>query len=54
MGEQKPVAPRRDIYQGDALPTPPPPELTAIRDRYHDQPEALITVLEEIQEHHYL
>lgn len=43
---------RQYLYQGDPLSTPPPPELTTILDRHRDQPDALITVLEEIQEHY--
>ena len=43
---------RQYLYQGDALAAPPPPELTAILDRHRQQPDALITVLEEIQEHY--
>jgi NADH-quinone oxidoreductase subunit E len=40
------------VYQGDPLAAPAPPELATIFDRYRGQPDALITVLEEIQ-HHY-
>ena len=40
------------VYQGDPLAAPPPPELAAIFDRYRGQPDALITVLEEIQRHY--
>jgi NADH-quinone oxidoreductase subunit E len=43
---------RKHIYQGDPLTAPPPPELAAILDRYRGQPDALITVLEEIQSHY--
>jgi NADH-quinone oxidoreductase subunit E len=43
---------RRYIYQGDQLASPPPPELAAILDRYRGQPDALISVLEEIQDHY--
>ncbi len=41
---------RQYLYQGDPLAAPPPPELTAILDRHRGQPDALITVLEEIQD----
>ena len=40
---------RKVAYLGDPLNAPPPPELTAILDRHRGQPDALITVLEEIQ-----
>ena len=44
---------KKQVYRGDPLKNePPPPELAAILDRYRGQPDALITVLEEIQ-HHY-
>jgi len=52
MGDQQPTALRRYIYQGDPLLAPPPPELAAILERYRGQPDALITVLEEIQDHY--
>jgi NADH:ubiquinone oxidoreductase subunit E len=48
----KDTASRRYIYQGDPLLAPPPPDLAAILDRYHGQPDALITVLEELQDHY--
>jgi NADH:ubiquinone oxidoreductase subunit E len=43
---------RQYLYQGDPLAVLPPPELEAILDRHRDQPDALITVLEEIQDHY--
>jgi NADH:ubiquinone oxidoreductase subunit E len=43
---------KKNIYRGDGLVDPPPPELAAILDRHRGHPDALITVLEEIQ-HHY-
>jgi len=43
---------KKHIYRGDTLIGPPPPELITILDSYRGQPDALITVLEEIQ-HHY-
>lgn len=43
---------KKHIYRGEAQLEAPPPELAAILDRYRGQPDALITVLEEIQ-HHY-
>lgn len=43
---------RRYVYQGDPLAAPPPADLTPILERYWGQPDALITVLEEIQHHH--
>lgn len=49
---QQPTALRRYIYQGDPLLAPPPPELAAILECYCDQPDALITVLKEIQDHY--
>ena len=52
MGAQKPTALRRYIYQGDPLLAPPPQELAAILERYRGQPDALITVLEEMQDHY--
>lgn len=48
----RPSGPRKHIYQPDPLQAAPPPELVAILDRHRNQPDALITVLEEIQ-HHY-
>jgi NADH:ubiquinone oxidoreductase subunit E len=45
-------SPPKYKYRGDSLADPPPPELTSILDRYRDQPDALITVLEEIQRHY--
>lgn len=44
--------PRKFVYRGDPLATPPPPELAAILDRHRGQRDALITVLEEIQDHY--
>ncbi len=43
---------RQYLYQGDPLTAPPPPELAAILERHRDQPDAMITVLEEIQTHY--
>jgi NADH-quinone oxidoreductase subunit E len=43
---------KKQVYRGDALVDPPPPELAAILDRYRGQPDALITVMEEIQRHY--
>lgn len=43
---------KKHIYRGEAQVEPPSPELVAILDRHRGQPDALITVLEEIQ-HHY-
>ena len=43
---------KKQVYRGDVLVEPPPPELAEILDRFQGQPDALITVLEEIQ-HHY-
>jgi NADH-quinone oxidoreductase subunit E len=43
---------KKHVYRGDALVAPPPPELAAILDRHRGQPDALITVLEEIQQHY--
>ena len=54
MGAQKPTALRRYIYQGDPLLAPPPQELATILERYRGQPDALITVLEEMQDHYGL
>lgn len=43
---------RRYVYQPDPLAAPPPPELAAILERHRGEPDALITVLEEIQDHY--
>lgn len=43
---------RKYVYKADPLAGPPPPELAAILDRYRGQRDALITVLEEIQQHY--
>jgi NADH-quinone oxidoreductase subunit E len=43
---------RKFVYAGDSLAEPPPPELLQILDKYRGKPDALITVLEEIQEHY--
>lgn len=40
------------LYQADPLAAPPPPELQTILDRHRGQPDALMTVLEEIQNHY--
>ena len=52
MVSQKPTVLRKYVYQGDPLLAPPPPELATILDRYRGQPDALITVLEDIQDHY--
>jgi NADH-quinone oxidoreductase subunit E len=43
---------RKYVYAGDELAEPAPPELLQILDRYRGKADALITVLEEIQEHY--
>lgn len=43
---------KKQVYRGAPLAEPPPPELATILDRHRGHPDALITVLEEIQ-HHY-
>lgn len=43
---------QKHVYRGDPLAGPPPPDLAGILDQYRGQPDAMITVLEEIQ-HHY-
>jgi NADH-quinone oxidoreductase subunit E len=43
---------RKFVYAGDSLAEPPPPELLQILDKYRGKPDALITVLEEVQEHY--
>lgn len=43
---------KRPVYQGDPLAASPPADLQAILDRYRNQPDALITILEEIQSHY--
>ncbi|MFN8497914.1 MAG: NAD(P)H-dependent oxidoreductase subunit E [Anaerolineae bacterium] len=48
----KEAATRRYIYQGDPLLAPPPPDLALILDRHKGQPDALITVLEDLQDHY--
>ncbi len=48
----KEASPRRYFYQGDPLLAPPAPDLALILDRHKGQPDALITVLEELQEHY--
>ncbi|MBI3958638.1 MAG: NAD(P)H-dependent oxidoreductase subunit E [Chloroflexi bacterium] len=40
---------RKYVYRGDPLAEPPPPELSAIFTRHRGAPDALITVLEDIQ-----
>ena len=52
MVSQKPTVRRKYVYQGAPLLAPPPAELVAILERYRGQPDALITVLEEIQDHY--
>ncbi|MDM8519008.1 NAD(P)H-dependent oxidoreductase subunit E [Anaerolineales bacterium HSG6] len=42
---------KKNVYKGDTMP-PPPPELAEMLAKYHGQPDALITVLEEIQRHY--
>lgn len=44
--------PRRHVYRGDPLAEPVPPELAPIVERHRGKPDALITVLEEIQLHY--
>ena len=51
MPSPKSPALRKVVYQGDPIADPPPPDLTAILDRYCGQPDALLTVLTEIQHH---
>lgn len=41
---------RQYLYLGDPLSGPVPPELSAILDKHRGEPDALITVLEEMQE----
>jgi NADH-quinone oxidoreductase subunit E len=44
---------KKNVYRGDSLATAPLPEdLAEILDRYRGQPDALITVLEEVQNHY--
>lgn len=43
---------RRYVYQGDPLLAPPPDDLAVILNKYRGQPDALITVLEELQDHY--
>lgn len=45
------TGPRKHIYRPDPLQAPPP-ALAAILQRYRGQPDALISVLEEIQRHY--
>ena len=40
---------RKYAYKGDPLAEPPPEELSAILDAHRGEPDALITVLEEVQ-----
>ena len=42
----------KHVYRGDPLAEPPPPELAAILAPHRGEPDALITVLEEIQRHY--
>jgi hypothetical protein len=51
MVSQQPTVLHRYISQGTPLLAPPPVELAAILECYCGQPDALITVLEEPQEH---
>lgn len=44
--------PKKHVYKGDPLAEPAPPELLTILDRHRGQPDALITVLEQIQLHY--
>ncbi len=48
----KDLAKTRYVYQGDPLLAPPPDDLAQILNRYKGQPDALITVLEELQQHY--
>lgn len=44
---------KKNVYRGDPLGSDPlPEELTEILDRYRGQPDALITVLEDVQNHY--
>lgn len=43
---------RKFVYSGNDLAEPAPPELLQILDRYRGKADALITVLEEIQDHY--
>ncbi len=42
----------KHLYHGDALAAPPPADLQVILDRHRGQPDALITVLAEMQDHY--
>ncbi len=50
--QAKEAATRRYVYQGDPMLAPPAPDLALILDRHKGQPDALISVLEELQEHY--
>ena len=49
---QKNATLRKYLYRGDVLAEPPPAELAAILDSHRDEPDALITALEEVQRHY--
>lgn len=44
--------PKKFVYQGDPLAAPPPLDLQQILNRHRSEADALITVLEEIQDHY--
>ena len=50
--QTKDVLKDRYIYRGDPLADAVPDELAAIIDRHRGRPDAMITVLEEIQDHY--
>ncbi len=52
MASQKNPSLRKYVYRGDPVVEPPPVELATILDRHKGEPDALITVLEEIQRHY--
>lgn len=52
MPRPAPKPMRKYVYAGDPLAEPPPPELLQILDKFRGKQDALITVLEEIQEHY--
>jgi NADH:ubiquinone oxidoreductase subunit E len=46
------ASPRKHVYRPDPLPEPPSAELAALLDRHRGHPDALVTVLEEMQAHY--
>jgi NADH-quinone oxidoreductase subunit E len=50
--QRTPRGPRKHLYRGDPLAAAPSPELATILERHRGRPDALITVLEEIQDHY--